>query len=423
MYGAVMKGYVFMNDEKYLSGMITGAVCALALFSVTVFIVALVLGKSNRSTVSYNSVKESDTSVTIENSKDKIFGKMELLADIINEYSLYDVPEEDIIEGVYQGMFDSMNDKYADYYTAEEYKQFAESTNGEYCGIGAYIGQNVDTNAIYISEPMEGSPAMEVGLRSGDIIYKVDDKVLGDENLDTVVSWIKGEEGTKVKLTVIREGESDYLELEVTRKNIEVPTVKGELLENEVGLISISSFDKVTASQFEETVNKLKEQGMKKMIKDLRSNPGGMLDVVVDMLDMFLEPGKMIVYTQDKAGTTTEQYKAENPKVIDMPLVVLINGYSASASEIFAGAIQDYKLGTLVGETSFGKGIVQTVLPVGDGSYVKFTTAKYFTPNGRYIHEVGIEPDEKVEFDSKAYYDENVDNQLNKAKEIISSME
>ncbi|MCR5609225.1 MAG: S41 family peptidase [Lachnospiraceae bacterium] len=412
-----------MNDEKYLSGMITGAVCALALFSVTVFIVALVLGKSNRSTVSYNNVKESETSVTIENSKDKIFGKMELLADIINEYSLYDVPEEDIIEGVYQGMFDSMNDKYADYYTAEEYKQFAESTNGEYCGIGAYIGQNVDTNAIYISEPMEGSPAMEVGLRSGDIIYKVDDKVLGDESLDTVVTWIKGEEGTKVKLTIIREGESDYLEFEVTRKNIEVPTVKGELLENEVGLISISSFDKVTASQFEETVNKLKEQGMKKMIIDLRSNPGGMLDVVVDMLDMFLEPGKMIVYTQDKTETTTEQYKSQNPKVIDMPLVVLINGYSASASEIFAGAIQDYKLGTLVGETSFGKGIVQTVLPVGDGSYVKFTTAKYFTPNGRYIHEVGIEPDEKVEFDSKAYYDENVDNQLNKAKEIINSME
>ena len=405
-----------MKDEKFLSGLVTGAVGSLAVFAIAIFVVVLVLGKGNNS---IRVTEKSETSKTIEESEEEIFDKITLLSDIITEYSLYEVDDSEIIEGIYQGMFDSMGDKYADYYTAEEFAVFNEDTSGEYCGIGAYIAQDMDNGVVYISEPMEGSPAKEAGLRADDIIYKVDGNETTDKDSETVASWIKGEEGTKVQLTIIREGEADYLTFDITRKKIEVPTVEYEMIEGNIGYISIVSFDEVTTTQFENAVNDLKAQEAKGFIIDLRSNPGGILTVVVDMLDMFLDPNQMIVYTEDKDGNTIEKYTSKTSKVIDIPLVVMINGYSASASEIFAGVIQDYELGTLVGTTTYGKGIVQSVQGIGDGSYVKFTTAKYFTAKGRYIHEIGIEPDVEIEFDSDAYYENDVDNQLNKAIEVM----
>lgn len=236
--------------------------------------------------------------------------------------------------------------------------------------------------------------------------------------LSEIVSLVKGEEGTKVHLTIYREGESDYLEMDVERRKIEAPTVKYEMLENNIGYIQITEFDDVTTDQFTEALAVIKGSDAEGLVLDLRGNPGGSLDVVVDIARQILPKG-LIVYTEDKYGKRDE-YTCDGKHELDMPLVVLVNGNSASASEILAGAIQDYNKGTLVGTTTFGKGIVQRVLPLTDGTALKLTISSYYTPKGNNIHGVGIEPDVVCELDGDAYYDKNVDNQLEKAVEILS---
>ena len=235
--------------------------------------------------------------------------------------------------------------------------------------------------------------------------------------LSEIVSRVKGEQGTKVHLTIYREGESDYLEVDVERRKIESPTVKYEILKNNIGYIQITEFDDVTTDQFTEALAVVKGAHAKGLIIDLRGNPGGSLNVVVDIARQILPKG-LIVYTEDKYGER-EEYNCDGRRQLDMPLVVLVNGNSASASEILAGAVKDYKVGTLVGTTTFGKGIVQRILPLTDGTALKLTISAYYTPNGNNIHGVGIEPDVICEFDSDAYYDDDVDNQLDKAVEIL----
>ena len=236
--------------------------------------------------------------------------------------------------------------------------------------------------------------------------------------LTEVVAMIKGEEGSTVHLTLVRDGE--YMEKDVVRRQIESPTVNYEMYEGQMGYIQITEFDDVTADQFAEALAVLKEQGMKGMILDLRSNPGGNLDTVVDIASMLLPEG-LIVYTEDRNGNRRE-YNCDGTREFKLPMVVLINGYSASASEILAGSIQDYGIGTLLGTTTYGKGIVQQVVSLKDGSAVKLTVSSYYTPNGRNIHGIGIEPDEVCEFDGEAYYDAEVkvDNQLERAKELLA---
>lgn len=343
--------------------------------------------------------------------------KMELLNSLIDRYYIGDVDETDLSEGVYKGYIEGLGDPYSVYYDEEETKQMSESLSGEFGGVGALMSQDRETGVITVLQVYDGSPAQEAGMRDGDTLYKVEGEEVTGEDLSDVVSKVKGEKGTQVTLTVLRADTGDEEELTITRDTIEVQTVSHEMKENNVGYIRITEFDTVTYEQYKEALEDLEDQGMERLIVDLRSNPGGNLDTVCDILDLMLPEG-LIVYTEDKNGER-EEYTSDEENQFDKPLVVMMNGYSASASEIFAGAIQDYGLGQIVGTQSYGKGVVQSVFDLQDGTSVKLTIAEYFTPNGRSIDGEGITPDVEVEYQ----YDENnpdADNQLEKAMEVVA---
>lgn len=343
--------------------------------------------------------------------------KMELLNSLIDRFYIGDVDETDLSEGVYKGYIEGLGDPYSVYYDEEETKQMSESLSGEFGGVGALMSQDRETGVITVLQVYDGSPAQEAGMRDGDTLYKVEGEEVTGEDLSDVVSKVKGEKGTQVTLTVLRADTGDEEELTITRDTIEAQTVSHEMKENNVGYIRITEFDTVTYEQYKEALEDLEDQGMERLIVDLRSNPGGNLDTVCDILDLMLPEG-LIVYTEDKNGER-EEYTSDEENQFDKPLVVMMNGYSASASEIFAGAIQDYGLGQIVGTQSYGKGVVQSVFDLQDGTSVKLTIAEYFTPNGRSIDGEGITPDVEVEYQ----YDENnpdADNQLEKAMEVVA---
>lgn len=342
--------------------------------------------------------------------------KAEAIQQVIEKLYLEEEDVQAVQEGVYKGMVSALGDPYSVYYTKEEYDAFQESYTGEYCGIGASLLQNADTGLITIVKTFKGSPAQEAGLKTDDILYKVEGEEVTGEDLSEVVARVKGKEGTTVKVTIMRGTEE--MDLELVRKTISVPTVEYEMLDNNMGYIIISEFDEITTSQWTEAYETLKQQGMTSLIVDLRNNPGGGLSVVAEILDSILPEG-MIVYHEDKNGQR-EEYKSDEEHKIEVPLAVLVNGNSASASEIFAGAVKDYGIGTLIGTTTFGKGIVQQMVSLGDGSAMKVTISKYYTPNGVCIHGTGIEPDIQVEFDAEAYEKDESDNQLQKAIEVLS---
>lgn len=343
--------------------------------------------------------------------------KIETLID--NNYYQEETDKELLIEDAYKGMVASLGDPYSTYYSEAELNELMQESEGIYYGIGAYVSMDPKTGYAQISGVIEDTPAEEAELQQGDLIYEVDGQSAYGLELEDVVKLIKGEEGTTVHLTLVREGEKDYVEKDVVRKKIESPTVNYEMFDGQLGYIQITEFDDVTTDQFAVALAVLKEQGMKGMILDLRSNPGGNLDTVVDICEMLLPEG-LIVYTEDRYGNRDE-YTCDGSREFELPMVVLVNGFSASASEILAGAIQDYGIGTLLGTTTFGKGIVQQIISLNDGSAVKLTISSYYTPKGRNIHETGIEPDEVCEFDAEAFYrDENpIDNQLERAKELL----
>lgn len=346
----------------------------------------------------------------------EVVQKADAIQQVIDKLYLEEEDVQAVQEGVYKGMVNALGDPYSVYYTKEEYDAFQESYTGEYCGIGASLLQNADTGLITIVKTFKGSPAQEAGLKTDDILYKVEGEEVTGEDLSEVVARVKGKEGTTVNITIMRDGEE--MDLELVRKTISVPTVEYEMLDNNMGYIIISEFDEITTSQWTEAYEALKQQGMTSLIVDLRNNPGGGLSVVAEILDSILPEG-MIVYHEDKNGQR-EEYKSDEEHKIEVPLAVLVNGNSASASEIFAGAVKDYGIGTLIGTTTFGKGIVQQMVSLGDGSAMKVTISKYYTPSGVCIHGTGIEPDIQVEFDAEAYEKNESDNQLQKAIEVLS---
>ena len=317
-----------------------------------------------------------------------------------------------------------IGDPYSNYYTKEEYNALKESSSGIYFGIGASVSQDVKTGIITIVKPFVSSPAYEVGLLPGDVLYKVDNEEVTGEDLTEVVSKIKGPEGSSAELTIIREGNTKELEFSVPRRQIEVPTIEYTMLEDQIGYISISEFDEVTVEQFKNAIDYLDNQGQRGLIVDVRNNPGGLLDSVSKMLDRLLPEG-LIVYTEDKYGNR-EEIKSDGKEFFDKPMIVLTNGNSASASEIFAGAIQDYEIGKIVGTTTFGKGIVQSIFPLNDETAVKVTVSKYFTPKGRDIHEVGIAPDVEVELNEElkqqVVIEKEEDNQLQTGIEVLEEL-
>ncbi len=346
--------------------------------------------------------------------------KLQLLEKTIDQFFyLHEVTDEELDDGIYRGMLAALNDPYSEYYTTEELTELMEQSEGIYYGIGAYVSLDAETNLPKITGVIEGAPAEEVDLRANDLIYEVDGVPTYGMSLTEAVTLIKGEEGSQVTLTIVRDGESDYLKIPVTRRKVESPTVKFEMLDERTAYIQITEFDDVTIDQFADALAMAKGSGMEGLILDLRGNPGGNLDAVVEIAKMILPEG-MIVYTEDKQNKRVE-YTCDGSRQLEVPLVVLIDMNSASASEILAGAVKDYGIGTLVGTTTFGKGIVQQIIPFSDGSAVKLTISSYFTPKGNNIHGIGIEPDVECEFDGEAYYNtENpYDNQLEKAKEVL----
>lgn len=344
--------------------------------------------------------------------------KMMTIEDVIDQYYLEEVDREALENGIYSGMIASLGDPYSAYYSAEELKEMEQDVEGIYYGIGAYVGTDAETGLPVISGVIEGTPAEEADLRDGDIIYMVDGVSSQGKTTDEVVKMIRGEENTVVHLTLVRSGETDYVEVDVTRRKVESPTVNYEMLENDIGYIQITEFDKVTTDQFTEALAVCKGSGMKGLVLDLRSNPGGSLAVVCEIARKILPEG-MIVYTEDKYGQR-EEFTCDGNNELQVPMVVLVNDYSASASEILAGAIQDHEKGILMGTKTFGKGIVQRVISLSDGSAVKLTISTYFTPNGKNIHGTGIEPDEVVEFDAELYYEKDIDNQLEAAVKYLT---
>lgn len=416
-------------NNKFISGVLTGIIGSMCIVCAVVFINQAVLQPSTKKMAVETAQETTETKAekvedTVNSKKGEIEKKIDVLARYIDECYLDDVDTEKLVDGIYQGFMAGLGDPYSEYYTEEDYKSLMEMTSGRYCGIGASVSQSYETGIITIVKPFEGGPANKAGILPGDVLYKVNDKEVTGEDLQEVVATMKGESGTKVTLEVVRDGEKDPLSFEVTREEIEVPSIEYKMLEDSIGYIAISGFEENTDEQFTKALAQLENQGMKGLIVDLRDNGGGLVDTVVNMLEHFLPKGKMIVYTKDKNGKGQE-FKAQNEDELKVPMVVLMNGNSASASEIFAGAVQDYGIGTLVGTKSFGKGIVQNVIPMSDGTALKLTIAKYYTPNGRNIHKKGIEPDVEVELNDEAKKMITVplekDNQLQKAIGVVKS--
>ena len=347
--------------------------------------------------------------------------KMQTLEEVIETYYYgEEITDEDLQNGVYEGIVAALDDPYSEYYSKEELEEALNSNQGISFGIGAYISMNQQMQLAMIAGVMEESPAEGAGLREGDIIYQVDGESTQGLSLSQVVSRVKGPEDTTVHLTIYREGEPDYLEVDIVRaKMIEAETVQYGMVEDAdgIGYLQITEFDEITVDQYTEAMAELNAYDMKGLILDLRSNPGGDLDAVVEISRKILPEG-LILYTEDKEGKRKE-YTCDGSRELQIPLVVLVNEYSASASEILAGAIQDYNKGTLIGTTTYGKGIVQRIHSLDDGTAIKLTVSAYFTPAGRNIHGVGIEPDIELEYDYDAYEADGTDNQVEKAIEVL----
>ena len=402
----------------FFGGMIVG-------LAATLLVVGIVyLGIGIQNSVAQNG--SSSCKIELDDSSainSNTISKLQALEQTIDTYYFLDeVSNEEMQDGIFKGMLESLGDPYSEYYTPEELAEMMEQSEGIYFGIGAYISLDTEKNLPKISGVMEGSPAEEADLRANDLIYEVGGVSTYGLTLTETVSMIKGEEGTEVTLTLIREGESDYLEITLTRRRVEAPTVEYSMLDGRIGYIQVTEFDSVTVNQFSEALYTVKNSAARGIILDLRGNPGGNLDAVVDMCNMILPEG-MIVYTEDKYGNR-EEYTSDGEHELELPLVVLVDMNSASAAEIMAGAIKDYGIGTLVGTTTFGKGIVQQIMSFRDGSAVKLTISAYYTPNGNNIHGIGIEPDVLCEFDGEAYYgsEDHPDNQLEKAKEVLEEL-
>jgi carboxyl-terminal processing protease len=341
-------------------------------------------------------------------SEETIRTKLNAIDSIIQGTYLFDYDKQDLIDGLYKGYVSGLGDVYSTYYTAEEYEALKESTTGKYYGLGVKIQKETEDSPVLINSVFEDSPAKTAGIESGDQILKVEDQETSSMTLEEVVSAIRStEEGKEVKLTVYKAESKETVEVTVTLADVSVDTVVYKMLDNQIGYVQLVQFEEVSSEQFKKAVEDLKSQGMQSMIIDLRDNPGGMLSVVVDIADYLLPEG-LIVYTEDKNGNRQE-YTSDGDSEFTMPLVVLINGNSASASEILAGAIKDYGTGTLIGTNTYGKGIVQNVLDLGDGSALKLTISNYYTPKGNYIHKVGIAPDIEVEQNADTEADEQLD--------------
>lgn len=346
------------------------------------------------------------------------FSKLYEIKNVL--YELYDgkIDNKAIEEGAIKGMTSALNDPYTVFMDKKEYNEFNTQTEGNYSGVGLQV--QAKDNKIVIVDIFEESPAKKAGLLPRDEIEKVNGTTVTGKELDKAVTMMKGQEGTEVTLTLFREEKGNF-DVKLKRAKINMVTVKGEMIDSNIGYVAVSMFDENTSKNFKKELDTLSSKGAKAFILDLRGNPGGLLDECVDMVSNFVPKDKVIVSTIDKYKRE-KKYNSIGGKYVGVPLVLLTDGGSASASEIFSGAIRDYKAGTLVGEKTFGKGVVQTVLETGEGTALKVTVSKYYTPNGENIHGTGIKPDIEVKYPEellKKPYDRTTDPQFEKALQLI----
>lgn len=391
-----------MKHKEYAAGVLTG-----------VLVVALAAGGVKFvQQRQYNGVLSDSSHVQ----------KIEYLEKMIDQEYLGEVDNAEMAEGIYAGLVYGLGDVYSRYYTADEYAQETASTDGAYAGIGVSIQKNKN-GGVQIAECYEGGPGAEAGLQTGDVITAINDTDVTDMELSDVVSLIRENKDNTIVLTVFRENEEKSREISVDVTDVELPSVFGEMLDKKTGYIQITQFTGVTPQQYKDMFAELKDKGMERLVIDLRDNPGGLLTSVCDILREILPEG-LIVYTEDKYGNREEE-TCDGKHQLDMPLAVLVNENSASASEIFAGAVQDHEAGTIVGTTTYGKGVVQELRQLSDGSAVKLTVSNYYTPNGNSINKVGIKPDVEVKLASELLNKDEItheeDNQLQKALDVIEN--
>ena len=353
-------------------------------------------------------------------SDENTLNKMQELKKVIDKYYLKDVNEEELEEGALKGYIEGLNDQYTEYISKEEMEEYTEDINGEFVGVGIYMVQDKGTNRVKILAPIKNQSAEQAGIKAGDLIKSVDDVEYAAEQIKDVTNALKGEEGTEVKLVVLR-GEEE-LEFKLKREKIKIAPVKSEILENNIGYIEFSSFDQDTAKDFKAKYEELKNQGIKSLIIDLRNNGGGIVDEATEIVGTILPKESTVLYEVDKNGNEEEIKTSEDP-IIDVPIVVLVNENTASSSEIMAAALKENEKAKIVGKKTFGKGIIQILLSLPDGSGIKITAKEYLTPKRNKINEVGIEPDETVELPEDVKnvvsVEREKDTQLQRAIEIL----
>jgi carboxyl-terminal processing protease len=402
-----------IRTQNFYKGILCGIVTSIILVGIVYGI--FMLHTAARKQAEPESIAQQST-ILDSQALQKMYDIETIIADKFYQ-DLFDATQ--IKEGVYRGMLQSLKDPYSTYWTAEEYHAQITASEGIYYGIGAHVSVDEPTNYPKIASVIADSPAEEVGLHANDLICEADGQDLQGMPLTDVVTLIKGEEGTEVRLTIYREGEEDYLYFDVIRRRVESPTVEYEMLDNAMAYIQITEFDTVTIDQFKEALQSAKDEQMAGMILDLRANPGGTLTAVLEIARMMLPEG-LVLYSENKYGERTE-YRCNGNNALTVPAVVLVDQNSASAAEVLSGALKDHGVATLVGMQTYGKGIIQQIYELRDGSAIKITVSSYFTPAGTDINGVGITPDVVCEFDGEAYYaEESVDNQLEKAIEVLS---
>lgn len=423
------------NKNKFWKGVLVGALVTAFSGLIVVGMAAGIWTVARGVNVRQVQVSE-ETGPGLENTDKKldmtkIGTKLSYMQALIDQYYLFNGDEEydqeDSEDWIYRGFAYSLGDPYSAYYNPEEYSKLNEELDGEYYGIGVQVSQNIKTGIIEVVKVFKGSPAEEAGMLPGDIIYKVDDILATGEDLSLLVSdHIKGPEGTTVPIQVYREAKEEYIEMDVYRRKVENPTVEYDMLEHHVGYVSVSSFDTITVKQFKAAVDMLESKGMQSLIIDLRNNGGGAVQTAEEMADYLLPKDTLVVSFKGK-GVPDSEYYTKGDHQVDVPIVILVNGQSASASEVLTGALRDNDWATIVGTKTFGKGIAQGVFEMADGSALKLTTAYYYVPSGESIHEIGIEPDVEVELKeelkSMIEVPKAEDNQLQTAVDVLTEGE
>ena len=407
-----------MEEDKYIKRQKVYKI--IMLIVLTAFITFLVTSTYILNHIEGTNGNSALSSLISSSDDDELTKTLKGIENIIDKYYLKDVDEQKAIDGAIQGYIEALGDEYTEYIPADEMKEYTQDIMGNFEGIGIYMIQNTEENTIEVLSPIKDSPAEKAGILAGDIIVGVDGVNYTGDEIDTVANNIKGEEGTTVKIE-IRRGE-ETLTFDIERAKVITNPVLSEKLENNIGYLQITSFDEGTAEDFKNKFNSLKDQGITSLIIDLRNNGGGIVEEALEIIDYIVPKGKEILITVDKEQKE-EIEKSKDDILIDMPIVVLVNEYSASASEIVAGALKDLNEATLVGKTTYGKGVIQQLLSLSNGAGLKVTVEEYYTPNRTKIDGVGIKPNEEVNLPetvtSPLTVTREQDTQLQKAIEIL----